>query len=110
MSKSSEQPRVLIVSPVRNEARHIDKVARAVAAQELAPARWVAIDDGSTDGTYELLKELEGEIDLLTVMPRACRGRRTGRARAQGSARRRQSRCATSTWPWPRWTARSTRT
>lgn len=68
MSKSSEQPRVLIVSPVRNEARHIDKVARAVAAQELAPARWVAIDDGSTDGTYELLKELEGEIDLLTVI------------------------------------------
>jgi poly-beta-1,6-N-acetyl-D-glucosamine synthase len=66
--KDPEQPRILIVSPVRNEARHIDKVARAVAAQELAPARWVAIDDGSTDGTYELLKELEGEIDFLTVV------------------------------------------
>jgi biofilm PGA synthesis N-glycosyltransferase PgaC len=66
--KDPEPPRVLIVSPVRNEAQHIEKVARAVAAQELAPARWVAIDDGSTDGTYELLKELEGEIDLLTVI------------------------------------------
>ncbi len=66
--KDPEPPRVLIVSPVRNEAQHIEKVARAVAAQELVPARWVAIDDGSTDGTYELLKELEGEIDPLTVM------------------------------------------
>lgn len=65
--KAHEQPRILIVSPVRNEARHIEKVARAVAAQELAPARWVVIDDGSTDGTYELLKELEREIDLLEV-------------------------------------------
>ncbi len=63
-----EQPRILIVSPVRNEARHIEKVARAVGAQELAPARWVAIDDGSSDGTYELLKELEREIDPLSVM------------------------------------------
>lgn len=63
-----QQPAILIISPVRNEAQHIEKVARALAAQELAPARWVAIDDGSTDGTYELLKKLEGEIDCLTVI------------------------------------------
>ena len=56
LRKDPEQPRVLIVSPVRNEARHIEKVARAVAAQEIPPACWVAIDDGSTDGTYELLR------------------------------------------------------
>ncbi|MGA7704178.1 MAG: glycosyltransferase family A protein [Solirubrobacteraceae bacterium] len=67
MRKDPERPRILIVSPVRNEAPHIEKVARAVAAQELPPARWVVIDDGSTDGTYELLKELEREIDPLTV-------------------------------------------
>ena len=62
------QPRVLIVSPVRNEARHIARVARAVAGQELRPARWIVIDDGSTDETLQLLRELEREIPFLTVL------------------------------------------
>ncbi len=62
------EPRVLIISPVRNEARHIVRVARAVAAQQLAPARWIAIDDSSTDGTLERLRELEREIAFLTVV------------------------------------------
>jgi biofilm PGA synthesis N-glycosyltransferase PgaC len=68
MHQTVENPRILIVSPVRNEARHIAKVARGVAAQELKPARWVVIDDGSTDETREQLEELAGEIDFLTVL------------------------------------------
>jgi poly-beta-1,6-N-acetyl-D-glucosamine synthase len=62
------EPGVLIVSPVRNEAPHIARVARAVAAQELPPARWIVIDDGSTDGTYEILRELSSEIPFLEIM------------------------------------------
>jgi biofilm PGA synthesis N-glycosyltransferase PgaC len=62
------EPRILVVSPVRNEAAHIAAVVRAVDAQELAPAQWIAIDDGSNDGTLELLRELEREIDCLTVI------------------------------------------
>jgi biofilm PGA synthesis N-glycosyltransferase PgaC len=63
-----QEPRIMVVSPVRNEAAHILAVARAVAAQQLAPARWIVVDDGSTDGTLEQLRELELEIDFLTVM------------------------------------------
>jgi biofilm PGA synthesis N-glycosyltransferase PgaC len=68
MQSIAQQPRVLIVSPVRNEAAHIARVVRAVVAQELAPARWIAIDDGSTDGTLERLLELERETPFLTVL------------------------------------------
>jgi hypothetical protein len=67
MPHIADQPRVLVVSPVRNEARHIERVARAVAAQELAPQRWIVIDDGSTDGTLQQLLELEREIPFLSV-------------------------------------------
>jgi poly-beta-1,6-N-acetyl-D-glucosamine synthase len=67
-------PRVLIVSPVRNEAAHIERVVRAVAAQECPPARWIVIDDGSDDGTLEILRGLETEVPFMTVVT-APRGR-----------------------------------
>lgn len=67
MHRTVEKPRILIVSPVRNEGRHIARVARAVAAQELPPACWVVIDDSSSDDTLEQLRELEREIAFLTV-------------------------------------------
>jgi biofilm PGA synthesis N-glycosyltransferase PgaC len=63
------EPRVLIVSPVRNEAAHIERVVRAVAAQELPPARWVLADDASTDGTLDLLLDLLPEVPFMRVLP-----------------------------------------
>lgn len=60
-------PRLLIVSPVRNEANHIERVVRAVAAQELLPERWIVLDDCSTDGTGTLLRQLEREVAFLEV-------------------------------------------
>jgi biofilm PGA synthesis N-glycosyltransferase PgaC len=60
--------RILIVSPVRNEAAHIELVARALAAQELPPARWVVVDDRSDDDTLAILRRLETEIPFLTVV------------------------------------------
>ena len=60
--------RVLIVSPVRNEAAHIERVARALAAQELPPAAWIVVDDHSTDDTLAILRELEREIPFMTVV------------------------------------------
>lgn len=63
-------PRILIISPVRNESPHIERVVRAVAAQTLSPAEWVVVDDGSTDGTLELLRRLEAEVPFLTVHAR----------------------------------------
>lgn len=60
--------RVLVISPVRNEAAHIQRVVRAVAAQERPPDRWVIVDDSSTDGTLELLRALEPEFSFMTVI------------------------------------------
>ena len=62
--------RILIVSPVRNEAGHIERVARAMARQTLAPARWLVVDDASTDDTVARLRALEREISFLEVHER----------------------------------------
>jgi len=60
--------RILLASPVFNEAEHLEKTARALAAQTLPPARWVVVDDGSRDDTLELARRLATEIDFMEVI------------------------------------------
>jgi biofilm PGA synthesis N-glycosyltransferase PgaC len=62
------QTRVLLISPVRNEAEHIAQVATAVAGQTRPPALWLVIDDGSEDATPAELTRLESEIEFLRVL------------------------------------------
>lgn len=62
------ESRILIISPVRNEAAHIELVARALAAQQLLPARWIVVDDRSDDDTLQVLRRLECEVPFMTVI------------------------------------------
>ena len=68
MTTSGDHARVLIISPVRNEAEHISLVARSMMAQTRPPDVWLVIDDGSTDGTLEALRELSEQIPFMRVM------------------------------------------
>jgi glycosyltransferase involved in cell wall biosynthesis len=60
--------RLLIVSPVYNEGKHLDRTARAVAAQQRPPDRWVIVDDGSRDDTLEIARRWERLLPYLTVL------------------------------------------
>lgn len=66
--QSRADRRVLIISPVRNEAAHIDAVVAAVAAQSLAPAKWIVIDDGSSDDTLARLQRLATALPFMEVL------------------------------------------
>jgi len=61
------EQRLLVISPVRNEAAHIEVVARAMAAQTRPVDRWVVVDDGSDDGTAEILRGLASELPFLRL-------------------------------------------
>jgi len=62
------EQRLLVISPVRNEADHLELVARSLAAQTRPPDRWLLVDDGSTDGTFELAQRLAAEIPFVAAM------------------------------------------
>ena len=60
--------RLLVISPVRNEAVHLELVADAVARQTRPPDLWVLVDDGSTDGTPKILARLSERIGFVKVV------------------------------------------
>jgi biofilm PGA synthesis N-glycosyltransferase PgaC len=62
--------RLLIVSPVRNESAHIERVVRSVAGQSRPPDCWVVIDDQSDDDTPARLRRLQREVPFMRVLER----------------------------------------
>ena len=47
-----------IVTPARNEARNLPRLAACLVEQTVQPSAWVIVDNGSTDGTSELGQRL----------------------------------------------------
>ncbi len=64
----SGEEKLLIVSPVFNEADHLERTARALAAQTRPPTRWIVVDDGSRDDTAALARRLATEIPFMEVI------------------------------------------
>jgi biofilm PGA synthesis N-glycosyltransferase PgaC len=67
-------PRVVIISPCRNEERTLERTIACMRAQTHPPERWVVVDDGSTDRTPEILAEAARELPWLRVVKRDDRG------------------------------------
>jgi glycosyltransferase involved in cell wall biosynthesis len=48
-------PTCLLITPARNEARHIEKTIRSMVAQAVRPDKWIIVNDGSTDETPQII-------------------------------------------------------
>ena len=68
--------RYVLISPCRNESDFMRQTLDSVAAQTVRPARWVIVDDGSTDSTPEILREYASRHDWIQVVTRTDRGHR----------------------------------
>jgi biofilm PGA synthesis N-glycosyltransferase PgaC len=60
--------RLLLITPARDEAVHLLGTIRAVAAQTRTPDLWLVIDDGSTDGTAEILDRMAAQVPFMRVL------------------------------------------
>ncbi len=60
--------RLLLITPARNEAEHLERTLASVAAQTRAPDLWLVIDDGSTDATPEILHRWMARLPYLEVL------------------------------------------
>ncbi len=68
--------RYCLITPCRDEARYIRSTLETTTRQSMPPALWVIVDDGSTDGTAEILAEYAAKHDYIVVVKREDRGAR----------------------------------
>jgi poly-beta-1,6-N-acetyl-D-glucosamine synthase len=64
----------VVITPVRNEAEHLQKTITSMASQSCLPERWVIINDGSTDATPKLVDAAAKEHPWIKTVHRPDRG------------------------------------
>ena len=68
--------RYVVISPCRNEAAYMRQTLDSVIGQSVRPAKWVIVDDGSSDATPQILREYRARHPWIEVLTRRDRGRR----------------------------------
>lgn len=56
----------VLISPVHNEEALIELAIQSVIAQTILPQEWVVVDDGSTDGTAQIVRRYQAQYDFIT--------------------------------------------
>jgi glycosyltransferase involved in cell wall biosynthesis len=52
-----QRPTYALITPARNEERHLPRLIESITAQSITPSCWVVVSDGSTDRTDEIVRE-----------------------------------------------------
>jgi glycosyltransferase involved in cell wall biosynthesis len=63
-----ELPKILVVTPARNEAENLSKLANSIQLQsQHRILAWVIVDDGSTDETSNVANTLDFEFNVIVI-------------------------------------------
>ena len=66
----------VLISPCRDEADYMRQTLDSIVAQSVRPAKWVIVDDGSTDKTPHILEEYASQHEWIEIVTRSDRGKR----------------------------------
>ena len=66
----------VLISPCRNEQDYMRRTLDSVIAQSVRPVLWVVVDDGSTDGTPEILADYAARHPWIRGVAKPDRGER----------------------------------
>jgi glycosyltransferase involved in cell wall biosynthesis len=66
----------VVISPCRNEVEYMEQTLDSMVNQTVTPNKWIIVDDGSTDGTSEILAEYAEKYEWIEIITRKDRGHR----------------------------------
>ncbi|MGW8160323.1 MAG: glycosyltransferase [Desulfoprunum sp.] len=66
----------VVVTPVRDEVEYLEKTIFSMVSQTIQPLQWWIVDDGSSDGTKEIIQKYAKSYDWINAVYRADRGYR----------------------------------
>ena len=69
--------RYVVITPSRDEERYIGHVLKSLVSQSVQPVEWIIVDDGSRDGTRQIVEQYVRKHDWIRLHHRADRGSRT---------------------------------
>jgi glycosyltransferase involved in cell wall biosynthesis len=76
MERRHPSPPYVLITPARNESAFIEKTLESMIRQTVLPAKWVIVDDGSTDATAEIVRRYLAQnpwIELVQMPQRTDR-------------------------------------
>ncbi|BBB61145.1 glycosyl transferase family A [Undibacterium sp. KW1] len=65
---------LVIIAPVRDEADLIRLTLDSMVAQTVKPVEWIIVDDGSQDGTADIVREYSAQYPFIRLVQRPDRG------------------------------------
>ncbi|BBB67205.1 glycosyl transferase family A [Undibacterium sp. YM2] len=65
---------LVIIAPVRDEADLIRLTLDSMVAQTVKPVEWIIVDDGSQDGTADIVREYAAQHPFIRLVQRPDRG------------------------------------
>jgi biofilm PGA synthesis N-glycosyltransferase PgaC len=60
----------VIITPAYNESQYVERTIESVMRQTVLPAKWIIVDDGSTDATAEIIQHYASKFDAIEYLRR----------------------------------------
>ena len=70
----TQDVKYVVITPVRDEEKHMEATIEAVAGQTIRPTEWVIVDDGSSDRTGDIVDQYAAKFSWISVVHRSNRG------------------------------------
>jgi biofilm PGA synthesis N-glycosyltransferase PgaC len=67
-ASGDQSPRYVLISPVKDEERHIEFTLRSVTSQTIPPTLWVIVDDGSRDSTTQIVRRYQAACPFIRLV------------------------------------------